>query len=34
MHPVGKGGSWMTTIVECTEGHYQVQKTSYGEDYV
>ncbi len=24
----------MTTIVECTEGHYQVQKTSYGEDYV
>jgi hypothetical protein len=24
----------MTTIVECTEGHYEVQKTSYGEDYV
>jgi hypothetical protein len=24
----------MTTIVECTEGHYEVQKTSYGEAYV
>ena len=24
----------MTTIVECTAGHYEVQKTSYGEDYV
>jgi hypothetical protein len=24
----------MTTIVECNEGHYDVQKTSYGEAYV
>lgn len=24
----------MTTIVGCTGGHYEVQKTSYGEDYV
>ena len=23
----------MTTIVECTAGHYEVQKTSYGEAY-
>ena len=24
----------MTTVIECTEGHYEVQKTSYGEAYV
>ncbi len=24
----------MTTIIECTEGHYEVQRTSYGEAYV
>ena len=24
----------MTTIVECIEGHYEVQKSSYGEGYV
>jgi hypothetical protein len=24
----------MTTMIECTEGHYEVQKTSYGEVYV
>ena len=24
----------MTTMIECTEGHYEVQKTSYGKDYV
>jgi hypothetical protein len=24
----------MTTMIECTEGHYEVQKTSYGEAYV
>jgi hypothetical protein len=29
-----KGESWMTTMIECTEGHYEVQKTSYGEAYV
>jgi len=34
IHPVGKGGSWMTTVIECTEGHYEVQETSYGEAYV
>jgi hypothetical protein len=32
--PMGKGASWMTTIVEYTEGHYEVHKTSYGDDYV
>jgi hypothetical protein len=30
----GEGKSWMTTMIECTEGHYEVQKTSYGEAYV
>ena len=24
----------MTTMIECTEGHYEVQKASYGEAYV
>jgi hypothetical protein len=24
----------MTTVIECTEGHYEVQETSYGEAYV
>jgi hypothetical protein len=24
----------MTTVIECTEGHYEVQKTSYGQAYV
>ncbi len=24
----------MTTMIECTAGHYEVQKTSYGEAYV
>jgi len=31
---MGKGGSWMTAVIECTEGHYEVHKTSYGEAYV
>jgi hypothetical protein len=29
-----KGDDWMTTVIECTEGHYEVQQTSYGEAYV
>jgi hypothetical protein len=24
----------MTIMIECTEGHYEVQRTSYGEAYV
>jgi hypothetical protein len=24
----------MTTVIECTEGHYEVQETSYGEVYI
>ncbi len=24
----------MTTVIECIEGHYEVQQTSYGEAYV
>jgi hypothetical protein len=24
----------MTTIIECTEAHYEVQETSYGKGYV
>jgi hypothetical protein len=34
VHPMGKGARWMTTMIECTEGHYEVQRTSYGEAYV
>jgi hypothetical protein len=34
IHPVGKGDSWMATVIECTDGHYEVQETSYGEAYV
>jgi hypothetical protein len=30
----GEGGSWMTTMIEFTEGHYEVQRTSYGEAYI
>jgi hypothetical protein len=30
----GEGGSWMTTMIECIEGHYEVQRMSYGEAYV
>jgi len=31
---MGKGDDWMATVIECIEGHYEVQKTSYGEAYV
>jgi hypothetical protein len=31
---MGERGSWMTTMIECTEGHYEVQETSYGKTYV
>ncbi len=24
----------MKTVIDCIEGHYEVQKTSYGEAYV
>jgi len=24
----------MTNVIECTEGHYEMQRTSYGEAYV
>ena len=24
----------MTTVIECNEGHYEVQETLYGKDYV
>ena len=24
----------MTTMIECTEGHYKVRRMSYGESYV
>ena len=26
--------TWMTTVIECIEGYYEVQQTSYGEAYV
>jgi len=31
---MGNGEDWMATVIECIEGHYEVQKTSYGEAYV
>jgi hypothetical protein len=31
---MGKGDDWMTTVIECTKGHYEVQETSYGEAYI
>jgi hypothetical protein len=30
----GEGDGWMTTMIGCTEGHYEVQRTSYGEAYI
>ncbi len=30
VYPLGKGDSWMATIIECTEGHYEARKASYG----
>jgi hypothetical protein len=24
----------MTTVIECTEGHYEMHKTTYGQSYV
>lgn len=34
VYPLGKGDSWMATIIECTEGHYEGQEASYVEAYV
>ena len=34
VYPLGKGDSWMATIIECTKGHYEAQEISYGEAYV
>jgi hypothetical protein len=31
---MGKGDDWMTTVIERTEGHYEVQGTSHGEAYI
>jgi hypothetical protein len=31
VYPLGKGDSWMATIIECTESHYEAQKMSYGK---
>jgi hypothetical protein len=31
---MGKGGDWMPTVIECIEGHYEVQKATYGKVYV
>jgi hypothetical protein len=31
---MGKGDDWMATVIECTEGQYELQETSYGEAYV
>jgi Zn-finger nucleic acid-binding protein len=30
----GEGASGMTTVTKHTQGHYEVQETSYGEAYV
>ena len=34
VYPLGKGDSWMATIIECTESHYEAQKVPYGKVYV
>jgi hypothetical protein len=34
VYPLGKGDGWMAMTIECTEGHYEAQETSYGEAYV
>jgi hypothetical protein len=31
---MGKGDDRMATVIECTEGYYEVQETSYGEAYI
>ena len=31
---MGKGDDWMTTVIECVEGHYEVEHTSYGRAYI
>jgi hypothetical protein len=34
VRPMGKGATGLATIIEYVEGHYDVQKTFYGEAYV
>jgi hypothetical protein len=34
VYPVGKGDSWMATIIACTESHYEAQMMPYGKAYV
>jgi hypothetical protein len=29
VHPLGKGDSWMATIIECTGSHYETQVMPY-----
>jgi hypothetical protein len=31
---MGKGDDWMTTVIECVEGYYEVEHTSYGRAYI
>lgn len=33
-YPLGKGDSWVATIIEWPKGHYEAHETSYGEAYV
>jgi hypothetical protein len=31
VYPLGKGDSWMATIIGCTEGHNEAQRMPYGK---
>jgi hypothetical protein len=31
VYPLGKGDSWMATIIECIESHYEAQRMPYGK---
>ena len=34
VYPLGKGDSWMATIIERTESHNEAQEMPYGKAYV
>ena len=33
VYPLGKGDSWMVTIIECTESYYEAPMVPYGKVY-
>ena len=34
VYPLGKGDSWMATIIECTESHCEAQYLPYDKAYL